>query len=186
MAGRAFLAGAVLLLSASTALTAQADRWLHVRVEDSGEKAETVSVNIPLSLVEQVLPLIHDERIKGGRVRLDGADLDGTDLRALWKAVRESKDAEYVTVEGRDDNVRVAKSGGYFLVKASGKGEKHERVDVKVTLGVVDALFSGGKDEVDVRAAVRALADLSDTDIVTVHDDESHVRIWIDSREPGK
>jgi len=186
MARRALLAATVLLLGASTALAAQADRWLHVRVEDSGEKAETVNVNIPLSLVEQVLPLIKDERIKGGKVRLDGADLEGTDLRALWKAVRDSKDAEYVTVEGTDEHVRVAKSGGYLLVKASGKGDKHERVDIKVPLGVVDALFSGGKEEMDIRAAVSALADLGDADIVTVHDDESHVRVWIDSREAGK
>ena len=40
-------------------MTASAgERWLHVRVEEGGADGERVSVNIPLSIIESVLPLI--------------------------------------------------------------------------------------------------------------------------------
>jgi len=47
---------------------------------------------------------------------------------------------------------------------------------------VVDALFSSGKDELDVVAALHALSSNGDTELVSVKDDENTVRIWIDSK----
>jgi hypothetical protein len=47
---------------------------------------------------------------------------------------------------------------------------------------VVDALFSGGKDELDLVAGLRALSAQGDTELVTVKDEENSVRIWLDSK----
>jgi len=47
---------------------------------------------------------------------------------------------------------------------------------------VVDALFSAGKDELDLVAALRALSAHGDMELVTVKDAENDVRIWIDSK----
>ena len=47
---------------------------------------------------------------------------------------------------------------------------------------VVDALLSAGKDELDIVAALRALAATGDTELVSVKDAENTVRVWIDSK----
>jgi hypothetical protein len=47
---------------------------------------------------------------------------------------------------------------------------------------VVDALFSAGKDELDVVAALRALSANGDTELVNVKDSENTVHIWIDTK----
>jgi hypothetical protein len=47
---------------------------------------------------------------------------------------------------------------------------------------VIDALFSAGKDELDIVAGLHALASLGDTELVSVKSDESTVRVWMDSK----
>ncbi len=59
-------------------------------------------------------------------------------------------------------------------------------MDIKVPLTVVEALLSAGKDELDVLAAVRALAAHGDTELVTVKDDKNTVRIWVDSHNTSE
>jgi len=56
------------------------------------------------------------------------------------------------------------------------------RVEVKIPMKVVDALFSAGKDELDVLAALRALSAHGDTELVSVKGDGDNVRIWLDSK----
>jgi len=59
----------------------------------------------------------------------------------------------------------------------------HEsRVEVKVPMKVVDALFSAGKDELDVLAALRALSANGDAELVSVKADDATVRVWLDSK----
>jgi hypothetical protein len=114
------------------------------------------------------------------------AKFEEVDIRAILEALRSAPENEFVTVESAKENVRVAKSGGNLLVKvhkAKEKGEgKTETVEVSVPFTVVDALLSGGKDELDLLAAVRTLGTIGDTVLVTVNDKDSKVRIWVDSR----
>ena len=160
------------------------DRWLHVRVENKESKDETVRVNVPLELAEKVLPTIDHDRLHNGRVKVDEIDCHGVDLRALVEAVRTSKDGEFVTVQDKDSDVRVAKQNNYFLVHVTDRkhAEKNSRVDVKVPMKVVDALFSGPKDELDLVAGLRALSAQGDTELVSVTDEENRVRVWLDSK----
>jgi hypothetical protein len=103
--------------SASAAASDTHDRWLHVRVVNTEDKNETVRVNIPLDLAEKVLPTINKDRLHNGKVRIDEAQIHGdVDLHALMEAIRSSKDGEYVTVQGTDNDVRVAKEGGQLIV----------------------------------------------------------------------
>jgi len=187
--------------SASTA-----DRWIHVRVTSSDDKNETVKVNVPLDMAEKILPAINHDRLHNGKVVIDRGDMQGVDVKAVLDAVRTAKDGEFVTVQSRDNDVRVAKEAGFLLVyvtdksdmnreaaaktEAEGKSNKMKmkgngphRVEVKVPMKVVDALFSTGKaDELDVRAAVRALASTGDIELVSVKDDDNTVRVWIDAK----
>jgi hypothetical protein len=59
----------------------------------------------------------------------------------------------------------------------------HEsKVEIKIPMKVVDALFSAGKDELNIIAALRALSASGDAELVSVKDDENTVRIWLDSK----
>ncbi len=163
---------------------AKQDRWLHVRVDNADSKDETVRVNVPLELAEKVLPTINRDKLQSGKVKIDDVDCHGVDLHALIDAVRSSKDGEFVTVQSRDSDVRVAKQNNYFLVHVIDKNgsSKKSTVEVKIPMKVVDALFSGGKDELDLVAGLRALSAQGDTELVSVKDHENNVRIWLDSK----
>jgi hypothetical protein len=163
---------------------AKQDRWLHIRVDNPDSKEETVRVNVPLELAEKVLPTIHRDRLQSGKVKIDEIDCHGVDLHALLDAVRSSRDGEFVTVQNKDSDVRVAKQDNYFLVHVVDKSHasKKSRVEVKIPMKVVDALFSGGKDELDLVAGLRALSAQGDTELVSVKDEENTVRIWLDSK----
>lgn len=168
------------------------ERWLHVRVISSDSKGETVRVNVPLEMAEKVLPAINKDRLHNGKVKFDDHQMDGVDLKALLDAVRTSKDGEYVTVQGNDSDVRVAKQNGYMFVHVTDKNQYHSgkngkssdrsQVEVKIPMKVVDALFSAGKDELDVLAALRALSAHGDTELVSVKSDDNTVRVWLDSK----
>ena len=168
------------------------ERWLHVRVISSDSKGETVRVNVPLEMAEKVLPAINKDRLHNGKVKFDDHEMDGVDLKALLDAVRTSKDGEYVTVQGNDSDVRVAKQNGYMFVHVTDKNHDHSgkngkssdrsQVEVKIPMKVVDALFSAGKDELDVLAALRVLSTHGDTELVSVKSDDNTVRVWLDSK----
>jgi len=169
--------------SGQTASVSTRDRWLHVRVTNPGSKDESVRVNVPLELAEKVLPSINQNRLHNGRVKFDDVDCHGVDVRALLDAVRTSKDGEFVTVQSKDSDVRVAKQNGYLFAHVFEKNHpKKSQVEVKVPMKVVDALFSAGKDELDLVAGLRALSAQGDTELVSVKDEENTVRVWLDSK----
>ena len=159
------------------------DRWLHVRVISSDAQGETVRVNVPLELAEKVLPAIHQDRIHDGKVKIDDAHVNDVEFRALVDAIRTTKDGEFVTVQSNDCDVRVAKQNNHLIVHVLDKeNSKKSEVEVKVPMKVIDALFSAGKDELDLVAALHALSAQGDTELVSVKDHENTVRVWLDSK----
>jgi hypothetical protein len=208
------LAALVLLwpVMASAQSSSSTDRWIHIRVVSSDNRGETVRVNVPLDMAEKVLPAINKDRLHGGKVRINEMNCDGVDIKALLDAVRTAKDGEFVTVEGTDADVKVAKQAGYLLIHATDKsgthihhrhrssdeaskderpeksekavaaGTRESKVEVKVPMKVIDALFSAGKDELDIVAALRALSSVGDTELVSVKSDDNTVRVWLDSK----
>jgi hypothetical protein len=176
--------------------TAKAEPWFHVKVVESGEDAETVRVNVPLSLVEAMIPLMdhtgdgEDEAIEvnGSErhhhgVTIDNHDISPAEMRAILEAFRQAEDGEYVAVDGVDEKVRVSKSGGYFLIDVDDRGEEHEQVKVRMRMDVLDALLSGAKDELNFQAAAKSLRNYAGEDLVTVISDDETVRIWIDDKK---
>ena len=174
-----FAAGITVL--AAPAKAAPAERYLHVNVEDSAQ-GESVKVNVPLALAEKILPAINNQDLHDGKVTIRNADMNGVDLRALLDAVRTAPDNEFVTVNDKDSNVRVAKANGNIIVHVIDTKSKGQTVDVTVPLKIVDALFATAKDgQLDVAAALQALSDAGDIVLVTVHDSSQKVRVWVDS-----
>ncbi|HEX4825283.1 MAG TPA: hypothetical protein VFV19_13335 [Candidatus Polarisedimenticolaceae bacterium] len=171
---------AIVAIAGAVAWGAQvraADRWIHVRVDERDEGHAHVDVQVPIEMVSGLMPLIKN-RHGSGHIRLDGHGTDLQEMRGYWAAVRAAKDGEYVTVHDDDANVRVAKNGGLLLVNVDEHDGGHVRM--KVPVAIVDAALGGGRDDVDVDALVRALASAPAGDLVTVEDEDSHVRIWID------
>lgn len=185
------LAAFLLLFLMGAGASATSDEtWLHIKVEENGPDGETVRVNLPFSLIEALLPLIDTElsdggivTISGGRMRIGCDDLAGIDLRELMKAVRGAEDAEYITVEDRDETVRVAKVGDRLIIRVE---DQHERVNINLRLELVEALLSGEPDELDLLGMVRALRLQGEGDLVSVVSDDERVRIWIDSQSSSQ
>lgn len=147
------------------------DKYLHINV---GEPHETIRVSVPLSWVEKLLPSI--------QVRYHRHRHDGISPQQLLDAIRSAPEGEFVTVEGRDEEVRVAKSGRFLLVKArEGRwGRRHQNVEIKVPLKVLEALAKD-KDHLDLGAAIRAISEHGDA-LISVEGDREKVRIWVDEK----
>lgn len=203
--GMGVLALALVPASGAVAQTG-APAWLHVRVEEAA-KASKVNVNLPMTVVEAVLKASPEILEEHGKVKIgDHHGMSLADMRRAWKELSAAGDAELVTVESEEDNVRVARKGDLVLVyvdhkpgarkakaeaePGAAKGEKAAKAEktegpgevrVEVPVSLVDALLSGEGDTVNLQAAVNELKKRRG-DIVRVHDEDSHVRIWIDEQ----
>jgi len=174
---------AILFLSCAALWAAPPERWIHVRVETAKGVSGNVTVNVPIELASTVLPLIPGDRQHHGKFSLQ-ASVNGQDLRALLDAVHKTPDNVFVTLERHGKEVSVAKSGQNLLIKIVSKpgGEDHPRetIIIKVPVAVVKAMVADNSDEVDVNAALRALAREGDVD-VTVNREKETVRVWTDT-----
>ena len=156
-----------------------------MRVICNDAKGETVRVNVPLELAEKVLPAVNHDRLHDGKVKIDSAHVEDVDLRVLMDAIRTARDGEYVTVQGNENDVRVAKESNHLIIHVVDKGKggsKNSQVEIKVPMKVIDALLSAGKDELDLVAALHALGAQGDTELVSVKDRENTVKVWLDSK----
>lgn len=190
--------GIALLLMGAAAAEAKTNLWLHIKVHDGNDDSR-VSINLPLSVVEAATPLIPEEARTAGQLRVDGHDLSVRDLRRIWREVQRQPDAAYVTVDEGHARVRVARSGGYLLIRAADRdtppesggggrerGRGGEHVEVRIPVPVVDALLQGAGDRFDLAAAVAALARTGEGELVTVNGGHETVRMWVDGDAEGR
>jgi len=193
--GLAILAATLMvasLVSASPARPAQSELWLHVRVDNPDDRGEMVRVNFPVALAEKIVASVDHDKLRHGHINIGDSDFNGVDLRAILDAVKSSEDGEFVTVKHGDQEVRVAKQGGALIVHVidANRWNKHhdgttsrQEVEVHVSMAVVDALVSSGGHDLDVAAALHALAAHgTDTELVSIKDGRQTVRIWLDSK----
>src|ERR1700692_2212670 len=196
--------GIALLLMGAAAAEAKTKLWLHIKVHDGNDDSR-VSINLPLSVVEAATPLIPEEARTASQLRVDGHDPSVQDLRRIWREVQRQPDAAYVTMDEGHARVRVARSGGYLLIRAAdrdtpapapapesgGGGGGHDRahagdhVEVRIPVPVVDALLQGSGDRFDLAAAVAALARTGEGELVTVNGGHETVRMWVDADAEG-
>ncbi len=164
-------------------LQAETKQWVHVHIENPS-KDEKVKVNIPISLVETLMPMIEEKSVEKGRIRLHEKDLSIKDLRRVWKELRNEGDNEFLSIENKDTNLRVFTKGNYLMVEP-GEGSENS-VEMKIPLAVVDAMLSGEGEELNLTAAVRALKESGTGDIITVKDKDATVRVWIDESNKAR
>lgn len=181
-----FLSAAALALVEAPAWAQGKTAWLHVRVEEARRESK-VHVNLPLTVVEAALAMAPEKIMSNGHIHLDahGHELSMADLRKLWKGLRESGEAEIVSVEDKDETVNVRREGDRIRIlveKASAKGSRKETVHVELPVAVVDAALAGEGSEPDLRGALKEIQKLRG-DVVRVDDGDSQVRVWIDERD---
>jgi hypothetical protein len=178
------LLGATMILFCAGVASAASKMWVHVHVEDSA-KEETIKMNLPISVIETMMPLIQEKRLRDGHIKINNSEFRVEDLRRAWQDVREEGDMEFVSIEGRDGNVRIYIEGNFLLIQPDQKNKK-SKVDIRIPLKVVDAMLSGKGEELNLTAAVKALRDSGVKDIITVKDEDTSVRIWIDDKNVAK
>jgi hypothetical protein len=170
------------LLAVSVAASASASDglWLHVRVDETD--GARVKVNVPVSMVEKAIAMVPEEHLRHGQIHLDDCceEMTTAELRELWQEIKDSPDMTFVTVEEDDESVRVWKEAGYLKVHVQEQG-RNEEVDVRVPLAVVDALLSGEGDALNIEAAIRALVEQGEGELVTVSGQDETVRVWVDN-----
>jgi hypothetical protein len=175
---------AVLLIGTSL-WAASAERYLHVRVSNPTTH-ELVRVNVPLSLAEKVIPAINHGELRNGKIRVGHFTADNVNVRAILDALKTAPEGEFVTVQEQGSDVRVAKEHGQLVVHVIDK-ESKDNVDVTVPWGVAEALISNTDEtELNVEAAIHALASTGDVTLVTVVGHDENVRVWIDSNSSDK
>jgi len=168
------------LLVVATASGTSPERYLHVRVSNPTTH-ELVRVNLPLSLAEKVIPAINHGQLQNGKVMIGHFSADSVDLKQILDALKTAPEAEFVTVQDKDENVRVAKERGQLVVRVNDAGGK-ENVSVTVPWTVAEALTSNAQDDqLNIAAGIKALESIGDTTLVTVMDHDESVRVWIDS-----
>jgi hypothetical protein len=154
------------------------EKWIHIRVDDAGRANARVDIQVPVVLLSALLPAF-----KGTHgvhaVHMNGDNVDTAELRSYWNAVRDAKDGQYVTVRDAGSDVRISKSGGFLKLLVDDQGGVR-RVRMKIPVPLVDAVLAGG-DTIDVDSIGAAIEKDPLGDLLTVDDDDSHVRIWIDT-----
>jgi hypothetical protein len=92
-------------------------------------------------------------------------------------------------VRDAGSDVRISKKGGFLTLLVNGHGGGG-RVRMMIPVPLVDAVLAGG-DTIDVDSIGTALDKAPLGDLLTVDDQDSHIRIWIDTaaspaREDGR
>ena len=182
-----------LALAVATPLFAQTP-WIHISVEETGEDDTRVNINLPLSVVQLALEAAPDKIISDGKLHLRHVDkdLDVASLRKMWAELRDAGDAEFVTIEEDNETIRVRREGDFIRIDIADidviddiddrADSEPERVHVHIPVAVVDALFSGDGETLNIKDALSELSK-ERGDIVRVDDGETKVRIWIDERD---
>jgi hypothetical protein len=163
------------------------DHWIHGRGENGDDDGEVVTINLPLSLLSAAAAMIPQDILENAhneaQIALDDVELSWTDLHSMWDQIRNSPDATYMTLQSAEQNLRVWKEGDFLRVGSNENGySAGTEIDVSFPLAVVDALFSGPDNRLDIGAALQALADYGPGNLVSVRDGEQTVRVWVDDQ----
>ncbi len=170
---------AIALLFCLSSLPLAGASWLHVRVESDNE--EQVKVNIPLSLVSTVLPILErqaPEHMSRHGVHWDEHEISVAEMREIWEQLKAEGSYDLATIQSPEANVTVRIDGDYLRVDTEESSK--ERVQVRVPVRVVDALLAGSGEELNLVAALEALRAEPEQELVSVDSEDAHVRVWID------
>lgn len=168
-----------LALTAAPAFAAN-DLWFHVKVREKGGDNANVTLNIPVSFLQSLMPMVAKQtEMEGGRIAIEDKDVSTEDLRRVLTALKDSPDATFAEVETDNEKVIFYKQGNYLRAETT-EGQGGAEVNARFPIAVLDALLSGSGNELNLEAALNALVDHGPGELVTIRDGETSVRVWID------
>ncbi|HYG63603.1 MAG TPA: hypothetical protein VEL74_13560 [Thermoanaerobaculia bacterium] len=159
--------------------------WLHVKVH-AAEGDERTTINLPLSLVQGFIALVPDTARGSAKIRVNDREVSVPELRTMWRGLRHKADTTWMTTDSRDGKMRIAKRGGYLYIQAEDRTGGNEQAEIRIPATVVDALLSGKDDELELGAAISALARHGEGELVAVNSENETVRIWVDGESVGR
>ncbi len=169
------------LLPSSAAQARPDDPWIHITVVERDKGGSTVEINLPLAMIGTALSLVPDSALAKGRLQINANGVSLDDIRRLWSQLRATGDAQFVKVREQGSDVTVSREGDLLKVRVDGTGPEAETVRMQLPVALVDALFAGAGDQVNLAGAAKQL-ETTRGEVLTVEDSDSHVRIWIDER----
>lgn len=159
---------------------ASGDLWFHVKVREKGGDNANVTLNIPVSFLQSLMPVVTKQAdLEGGRISIDNEDISTDDLRRVLTALKDSPDATFAEVETDNEKVIFYKQGDYLRAETR-EGRGDTEVQARFPIRVLDALLSGSGNELNLEAALNALVEHGPGELVTIRDGETSVRVWID------
>lgn len=168
-----------LALAAGPAFAAD-DLWFHVKVREKGGDNANVTLNIPVSFLQSLMPMVAKQAdLHGGRIAIEDKDVSTEDLRRVLTALKDSPDATFAEVETDNEKVIFYKQGDYLRAETR-EGKGGAEVNARFPISVLSALLSGNGNELNLQAALDALVEHGPGDLVTIRDGETSVRVWID------
>jgi len=149
---------------------------------EEAQRQSKVHVNLPLPVVEAAIKAAPDSICPRGKLTFGGnhKGVSVADLRKAWVELKAAGDTDLVTVEDNDENVKIGRKGELVNIRVTKQGKKEE-VTVDVPVAVLDALFSGEGEELNLKGALFELQKRRG-DIVRVNDADTTVHIWIDEK----
>lgn len=169
-----------LALCAAPAFAAD-DLWFHVKVREKGGDNSNVTLNIPVSFLQSLMPMVTKQaKLHDGKVAFNDKDVSTDDLRRVLRALKDSPDATFAEVESDEAKVIFYKQGNYLRAETKEGTREGAEVNARFPIAVLDALLSGNGDELNLEAALNALVEHGTGELVTIRDGETSVRVWID------
>lgn len=170
---------ALLIVSSGAILWAQSAPWIHVEIVGQNDEGRKVNVNLPLAMADVAARVLEDKIPDAQKLGLSKHEITLADLRDMWAQLRSAGDAEFVSIEEKDQTIHIAREGPDILLRIEDRESGQQKVRVQVPVSVVDALLSGDEERLNVRSALDELK-THRGEIVRVENDENHIRVWID------
>ena len=181
MIHRKLVIAAVALVSA-VAFSAE-PTFLKLTVQEKGYTQPNVKVNIPLSLIEVVADAINEETLNLGEIDAAFVELkqkDGIDIRKLWDGIKKLGPTDFIEVENEKEHVKVWKDSKDFRITVTEKGMKEPNVLVTMPLSIVESVIGDGTKPVTLKGIIAELKKTAPLSLVEVHDQDEHVKIWLE------
>ncbi|HUP64942.1 MAG TPA: hypothetical protein VM557_06660 [Thermoanaerobaculia bacterium] len=154
-----------------------AAEWLHVEIREGSGERSRLRMNVPVSLVMRVAPLLpHDW--SGCSLSIGRSRVGFEDLTAIWEALSSNSGARVVR-DTRGGTIEAIRNDGHVLLRTRGRFDG-DTVEARMPERVLRALLSGRHREMDVAAAVREMVLAGGGTLAFITSDDSRVHIWVD------
>jgi hypothetical protein len=157
------------------------ERWVNIHVTEARDNTN-VDVRVPLSLLVVAVDCVKSDQLNGGKLKLEFKDTN-IDFKKLWTELRKYDNNDFVKVDSDKEKVLVSRKGDLFIVQVFEKDQPEQgapHVLVKLPVALMDSLMTTEGDEIDLKAFLTQLGNVSTGDLITVQEKDTSVRIWID------